>query len=163
MPKSYSQPLMNSEVRSLTVNEIMSSPPITAKEKTSIREIARMMTRHSIDAVVITNKQNEPVGIITEGDIVRRLVSSKRNLWFVKARHVMSKPVQTIAKNIRLEDAARRMAEKKVKKLCVVDENNKVEGILTTEDITKNASYLINVLEEIIQTGYVMGEEAREF
>lgn len=163
MQKSYSRPVINSEVRSLTVNEIMSSPPITAREKTSIREIARMMTRHSIDAVVITNKQNEPVGIITEGDIVRRLVSSKRNLWFVKATHVMSKPVQTIAKNIRLEDAARRMAEKKVKKLCVVDENNKVAGILTTEDITKNASYLINVLEEIIQTGYVMGEEAREF
>jgi predicted transcriptional regulator len=160
--KMYQQPVTNSEVRSLTVSEIMSRPVVTAKEKTSIREIAGKMKRHNIDAVVIVNKQNEPIGIITEGDIVRRLVSSKRNLWFVKAKHVMSRPVLTIARTIRLEDAAKRMAEKKVKKLCVVDDNNKVDGMLTTEDITKNASYLINVLEEIIQTGYYMGEENRE-
>lgn len=162
MQEMYSRPVTNTEVRSLTVGEIMSRPAITASEKTSIRDIARMMGKHRIDAVLITNKQNEPIGIITESDIVKRLVSSKRNLWFVKAKHVMTKPVLTISKHIKLEDAAKRMAEKKVKKLCVVDENSKVAGMVTTEDITKNAGYLINVLEEVIQSGYYMGEEARE-
>ncbi len=140
----------------------MSKPAVTATEKTSIRDIARKMGRHRIDAVLITNKKNEPVGIITEGDIVKRLVSAKRNLWFVKAKHVMTKPVLTITAHMRLEDAARQMADKKVKKLCVIDEESKVLGMVTTEDITKNASYLINVLEEIIETGAYMGEEARE-
>jgi CBS domain-containing protein len=156
MQERYTRPVTSSESRSLVVNEIMSYPVITAQEGTSIKDIAKKMGKHGIDAVVIVDKLNTPVGIITEGDIVRRLVSAKRNLWFVKAKHVMSKPVVTIPRSILLEDAAKQMAEKKIKKLCVVDENKKLVGMLTTADITKNAGYLINVLKEVIQTGYFM-------
>ena len=80
MQRSYSKPITNTEVSSLTVGEIMSKPAVTATEKTSIRDIARKMGRHRIDAVLITNKKNEPVGIITEGDIVKRLVSARRGI-----------------------------------------------------------------------------------
>ena len=156
MQETYKGPVTRSEVRSLSVKEIMSYPVITANEKVGIREVAKLMKKHGVDAVVITNKQMEPVGIITEGDIVRRLVSNKRNLWFINAKHVMSKPVMTISRDAMLEDAAKYMAEKRVKKLCVLDNSKKLAGILTTEDITKNASYLINVLEEVIHTGYYM-------
>jgi CBS domain-containing protein len=156
MQEAYQRPVTRSEVRSLSVKEVMSYPVITAVESTSIREIARMMKRHGVDAVVIMNKGGQASGIITEGDIVRRLVSSKRNLWFVKAVHVMSKPLITIAGGVMIEDAAKQMAEKKVKKLGVINEEGKLAGMLTTEDITKNASYLINVLEEVIKTGYYM-------
>ncbi len=156
MKEIYMRPVTMSESRSLTVNEIMSYPVITANEKTSIKDIAKKMSKHGVDAVVITNKQNEPVGIVTEGDIVRRLVSARRNLWFVKAKHVMSKPVIAVSRNVALEDVAKQMAESKIKKMCVVDEDNKLAGIITSADITKNASYLIDVLKEVIQTGYVM-------
>ena len=154
MQNMYEKPLTESEARSLRALEIMSTPVVTVKESTSIRDVAKMMNKHNVDAVVILNKNGNPEGLITEGDIVRRLVSTKRNLWFVKAKHVMSRPLITIGKDAMLEDAARYMAEKKVKKLCVIDENNKLVGMLTTEDITKNAGYLINLLEEVIHTGY---------
>ena len=154
MQELYKKPLTESEARSLRAREIMSSPVVTAGERTSIRDIAKLMKKHDVDAVVITDKNGIPAGIITEGDIVRRLVSAKRNLWFVRADHVMSKPLVTVGKDAMLEDAARYMAERKIKKLCVVDENNKLVGMLTTEDITKNAGYLINLLEEVIHTGY---------
>jgi CBS domain-containing protein len=156
MQETYKEPMTRAEVRSLAVKEIMSYPVVTAKEKTGIREIAKLMKKHGVDAVVVMNKQGEPSGIITEGDIVRRLVSSKANLWFVNAKHVMSKPLVTIDGHTMIEDAAKYMAEKRVKKLCVIDDNKKLVGMLTTEDITKNASYLINVLEEVIHTGYYM-------
>lgn len=157
MQEVYGKPLTESEARSLTVRDIMSYPVITANDKTSIREIAKLMKKHNVDAVVITDKASMPVGIITEGDIVRRLVSTKRNLWFVKAGHIMSKPLITVSRDTSLEGAARLMAEKRVKKLCVVDESGKLIGILTTADITKNASYLIDVLKEVIHTGYYAG------
>jgi len=147
---------------SLIVSEIMSSPVIVTKEATSIREVAKLMKKHSIDAIVIINKANEPVGMVTGGDIVRKLVSKTRNLLFSKAKHIMSRPVVTIKKQMKLEDAARYMATHKIKKLCVVDDANKVAGIITSSDITKNASYLIDVLEEIIETGYVSDEAAEE-
>lgn len=154
MQEVYKKPLTESQARSLRAREIMSSPVVTASERTSIREIAKLMKKHNVDAVVITDKTGNPAGIITEGDIVRRLVSTKRNLWFVKAGHAMSRPLITIGKDAMLEDAARYMAEKKIKKLCVVDESSRLVGMITTEDITKNAGYLINLLEEVIHTGY---------
>ncbi len=156
MQETYVRHVTSSESRSLLAHEIMSYPAITAGENTSIKDVAKLMTKHGIDAVVIADKQNMPVGIVTEGDIVRRLVSAKKNLWFVKASHVMSKPVITIHKNTTIEEAAKRMADGKVKKLCVVDENGRLAGMLTSADITKNAGYLINVLKEVIHTGYVM-------
>jgi CBS domain-containing protein len=162
MQKPYTYPRTNSDSRSLTVNDIMSYPVITSKEKTNVREIAKLMKKYKIGAVVVTNKINEPIGMITEGDIVRRLVSKKRNLWFAKAKHVMSNPIMTTMRHVKLEDAAKYMAEKKIKELCVIDDNNKLVGIITSADIMKNASYLIGVLKEIIHTGYVEGEEAVE-
>jgi CBS domain-containing protein len=155
---SYEHPDTRVDSRSLAVSEIMSSPVVTAKESTHIKEIAKLMGKHRIDAVVITNKLGEPVGMVTGGDIVRKLVSRTRNLMFSKAKHIMSKPVKTIPRGIKLEEAARYMATHRIKKLCVIDDSNKVAGILTSSDITKNASYLIDVLEEIIGTGYVAGE-----
>lgn len=153
----YDRPLTETEARSLAVRDIMSYPVVTAKERASIREVAKLMKKHNVDAVVITDKTGAPSGIITEGDIVRRLVSTKRNLWFVKAGHVMSRPLISVSRDMTLESAAKFMAEKRIKKLCVVDENKKLIGMLTTEDITKNAGYLINVLQEVIHTGYYMG------
>lgn len=155
MQELYKKPLTETEARSLAVRDIMSYPVVTAKETASIREIAKLMKKHNVDAVVIVDKSAIPSGIITEGDIVRRLVSAKRNLWFVKASHAMSRPLITVGKEMPIEDAARYMAEKKIKKLCVVD-SGKLVGMITTEDITKNASYLINVLQEVIHTGYYM-------
>ncbi len=157
MQEQYNRPLTETEARSLTVRDIMSYPVVTAKEKASIKEIAKLMKKHNVDAVVITDRLGMPSGIITEGDIVRRLVSTKRNLWFVRATHIMSKPLIAVSRDMTLESAAKFMAEKKVKKLCVVDESRKLLGMITTEDITKNASYLINVLEEVIHTGYYAG------
>ena len=160
MQDKYEHPGTRSDRQSLTVSEIMSSPVVTAKESTHVKEIAKLMGKHGIDAVVITNKLNEPIGMVTGGDIVRKLVSRTRNLMFSKAKHIMSKPVKTIPRGMKLEEAARYMATHRIKKLCVVDDSNRVAGILTSSDITKNASYLIDVLEEIIETGYVAGETA---
>jgi len=145
---------MYSDTRSLIVNDVMSKPVITARRKESIKSIAQKMNRYGINSVVIVDEKNAPIGIVTEGDIIRRLLSKKRNLLFAEALHVMSKPIVTVKRELPLEDAARIMVNKKIKKLCVVDDNGSVVGIISEGDIVKNASYLIDVLKEIIETGY---------
>lgn len=145
---------MYSETRSLIVNEVMTFPVVTGSEKESIKGIAQKMKKHNISSVVIVNKENVPIGIVTQGDIIKRLLSKKRNLLFAKAKDVMTSPVIKITKEKKLEDAAKYMVEKKVKRLCVVDETDRLIGILTHEDVVKNASYLIDVLKEALNTGY---------
>jgi CBS domain-containing protein len=146
---------MYSNTRSLLVDDVMSFPVVTAKEKDGIRAVAAKMQKHQIGAVVIVNKLNEPVGIITHGDIVRRVVTRKRSLLFTKAKHAMSKPIIAVNKDEKLEDAARLMVNRKVKRLCVIDRSNRLIGIVTDNDIMKNSSYLIDVLNEMINTGYI--------
>ncbi len=140
------------------VKDIMSSPVVTAKEGDSIKALAKKMFAYDVDSVVIVNENNEPTGIVTEGDIVRRLLSKKRNLWFTKAKHVMSRPALTVSPEAELEEVAKYMSSKKVKRLCVVNEEGKLIGIVTQTDILENANYLIGLLKEMLEAGY--GEEA---
>jgi CBS domain-containing protein len=149
---------MYSDTRSLIVNDVMSKPVITARGKDSIKSIATKMKRHNVSSIVIVDSENKPVGIVTEGDIVKRILYRKRNLLFVKASHVMSKPVVSVKKDLSLEAAAKIMVSKKIKKLCVVGEDGVLTGIISEGDIVKNASYLIDVLKEIIETGYIEGK-----
>ncbi len=138
---------MYTDTRSLLVNDIMSSPVITAREDESVKSVAAKMKAHNIGGVVVVDKEGLPIGMITERDIVRKLLAgTKRTLFFAKAKHIMSKPLLTITKDRKLEEAAKYMADSKV--------NRKLIGIITESDITSNASYLIDVLNEMISTGY---------
>lgn len=148
-------PLANSQI---LVKDIMSSPVVTAFENASIKEIAQKMRAKDVDTVIIVNKSGEPVGIITEGDIVRRLLSKKRNLWFTHAKDIMSSPVITAYEEEDLENIARKMARERIKRICVVNKENRLVGIVTQTDLLENTSYLLDLMEELIKAGY--GEEA---
>ncbi|MEM3204870.1 MAG: CBS domain-containing protein [Candidatus Micrarchaeaceae archaeon] len=137
----------------------MSFPVITATADESIKKIALKMKSNRISSVVVVDKGNVPIGIVTQGDIVERLIAKTRNLLFAKAKNVMSTPVITIKGDVTLENAANTMAKNRIKKLCVVDDNGKLVGIITEGDIVKNASSLIDVLREMINTGYAQRNE----
>ena len=155
---------MYSNTRSILVNDIMSQPVVTATENERIKNIAVKMDHHRVGSVVIVNHAGEPVGIITKGDIVRRLVTKKRNMLrmmlFTKSRNAMSAPILTVDRGKKLEDVAKFMVQRKVKRLCVVDEQKRLIGIVTDNDIMRHSSALIEVLNEIIDSGYI--EEAGE-
>lgn len=150
---------MYSSTRSLIVNDIMSYPVVTAKESDSIRTLSKKMQKFDINTIVIVNKSDVPIGIVTEGDIVKKLLSRKRHVLFNKAKHAMSRPIIIISKEAKLEDAAKLMVSKGIKRLCVVDGQARLIGIVSQSDIIKNASYLIDVLNEIIQTNTKPDEE----
>ncbi|MDE1847059.1 MAG: CBS domain-containing protein [Candidatus Micrarchaeota archaeon] len=150
---------MYSNTRSILVNDIMSQPVVTATEKDRIKNVAVKMDRHHVGSVVIVSPAGEPVGIITKGDIVRRLVTKKRNMLrmmlFTKAKNAMSTPILTVDRGKKLEDVAKLMVQRKVKRLCVVDDQRKLIGIVTDNDVMRHSSALIEVLNEIIDSGYI--------
>ncbi len=149
--------LLDPTERSLKVYEIMSFPIVTSFEDDDIKSIAVKMLKHKIGSVIVTNRTGKELGIITQGDIIRLLASSKHKdvLYTFKARELMSEPLIWISGDKELEFAAKTMVKYKIKKLCVRDANKKLAGMITDNDIMKNASYLIDVLTEMINTGYV--------
>ena len=131
---------------SIPVSEVMSFPVITATKDATVYDIANIMKEKNIGAVVIV-EGNEPVGIVTERDIVKRVVSKNLKPKDVLAEEVMSKKIVTISQNASITEAAKIMATHGVKRLPVV-ENGELVGIVTQSDIIKVSPDLLEIVAE---------------
>jgi len=127
------------------VADAMSGNVITAKPDSLVLDAAKNMVNHDIGAIVVTDSDMLPLGIITEGDIVRALVKKEIDIESTTVKDVMTTPVITITDDIELSFAARLMASRHIKKLCIVDLQGRLIGILTEGDVIKHAGYLIKL------------------
>ena len=117
------------EGNSVLVKDAMSKNAITAKAGDLVADIAKIMVEREIGGVIIVDDDMFPIGIVTEGDIVRNLVAKKMDLEDTVAKDIMTTPVITITDDIELSAAARLMAARHIKKLCIVDLDGKLKGL----------------------------------
>jgi CBS domain-containing protein len=96
------------------------------------------MREHNIGCVVIvgenTARDKDPIGIITERDVVRLLGTPKPESPLTRLRDVMSKPLITISINSSIKEAIETMQAKNIRRLLIVDKE-KMSGIITDKDI----------------------------
>lgn len=97
---------------------------------------ANKMAQKGVGALIIAGK-NLPLGIITERDIVRKVVAMKKDPNTTKISEIMSEPLFTTSPNNDIREAAKIMSINEVRRLPVV-ENGKLVGILTATDIAKS-------------------------
>uniref|UniRef100_A0A7C3F5B0 CBS domain-containing protein n=1 Tax=Candidatus Methanomethylicus mesodigestus TaxID=1867258 RepID=A0A7C3F5B0_9CREN len=128
------------------VADLMTKKLITLPEDATAREVAKAMSGHLIGSVIIT-RENHPVGIITEMDLVERVIARGLNPEKVLAREIMSSPVSVTDPQTEVMEAARKMAKLRVRRLVVVSKGEMV-GIITSRDILSTAPELIEVLTE---------------
>jgi CBS domain-containing protein len=131
------------------VRDVMSKDVKVVRPDTSMKEVVATMNKFDIGSIIVVQGER-PVGIITERDILRRLVGPSLAPETLTARQVMTSPVVTINENASIEEAARLMAKKRVKRLPVMSDNRLV-GILTFTDIVFKMPTLLSILEEIVR------------
>ncbi len=131
----------------MLVKEIMVRDVKTTGLDSTIQEAAQLMSEHSIGCLIVV-ENDKLEGIITERDIVRRVVSENRIPSETKVRTAMSQEVVLIRPDATVEEAAEAMTAHKVKKLPVV-ENNQLVGIVTTADVTASQPKLVEQLSAI--------------
>jgi len=136
-------------VSMVIVRDIMSKDVRVVRPDTSVKEVVATMNKFDIGSVIIVQGER-PVGIITERDILRRLVEPCLAPETLSARQVMTSPVTTISETASIEEAARLMAKKKIKRLPVVN-NSKLMGIMSFTDIVFKVPTLLSILEEIVR------------
>ncbi|MEM2137443.1 MAG: CBS domain-containing protein [Candidatus Methanomethylicia archaeon] len=140
--------LPSPRIEDLTVDMVMSKNPITAPSSSSILEVSKVMRDRNVGSVIIVD-DDKPVGIVTERDLVVKVLASGMD----SGNHVstiMSKPLITIKPSIRIVDAAKIMAKNNIRRLVVMDGNVMV-GIITEKDILKVAPEIIEILLETIK------------
>ena len=131
----------------LLVRDFMSRDVKTVRIDSTVREAVIKMNKFRISSVVVMEGKR-PVGIITERDILERIVEPCMEPTAIKAKEIMSSPVISTNPDINIEDAARLMAAKKIKKLAVI-ENGKLVGIITSMDLMRASPKLLHLLREL--------------
>jgi CBS domain-containing protein len=126
----------------------MTKKVIATKIKTPVRDVAKLMTKYRVGSVVVLDG-DKIAGIITELDIIWKVVSADLNPNMTKVEDVMTKKVVTIEANKSLEDATALMIEHNIKKLPVVDKG-KLIGIITATDLISVQPKMIEDLAKLL-------------
>ncbi len=121
------------------VCDIMTSPVITCKEDDLVTSAARVLTKNRISSLVVVNKHKIPVGIITESDLVSRILT--RGEWQpdIKVRDVMTPDPVSLPPDAFFYQALLTMIKNQIKQLPII-ENNRLVGIVTLRDLVQSRS-----------------------
>lgn len=103
-----------------------------------------------MSAVIIT-AEGKANGILTERDILKRIVAEDKNSKKTKVKEIKSSPLVTIGPSTDLEEAANIMFEKKIKNLPVVHENRLI-GLVSLQDICKLQPEILRILKQKMET-----------
>jgi CBS domain-containing protein len=117
----------------LTVSQVMRTKLETVNQSNTAQEAAKRMRDKRVSSLVVIDKKEAPIGIVTERDLVRQVCSKDINSNTIIIHHLMSSPVVTIDVNASIEEAAEKMIQKKVRHLLIVDEK-RLNGIISPSD-----------------------------
>lgn len=125
--------------------------PVMVDPDTRCGQLSRLMRNRGIGSVVVV-KDGFPVGVVTERDLVHRVLAEGRDPEKCDANQVCTKPVVAISIYADIDLAVDMMNEYGIRRLVVIDKKEKVVGILTTDDIARN----LRSMSEELAVKYMM-------
>jgi len=123
---------MNKQV---LVKEVMKTSPVIIQPFTTVFEAAQLMKQKKIGNVIIV-EEHHPIGILTEGDIIKKVVCEKKNPQDVSVEEVMTSPLIFTNPYISLQEALTIMGKCHIKKLPIIVPQG-IVGVITQKDISR--------------------------
>ena len=123
---------------------------ITVDEASTVKEAVDIMNRFEIGCLIVTSARahGKAVGILTERDLLTRVVGQSRSAKRTKVLTVMSKPIIVVEPDMDLEEAARLMFKLKIKKLPVV-KSGQLMGLVTLSDLARFQPQMLRILKKL--------------
>lgn len=141
----------------ITVGDIMIKNVISVNENSDIDNAIRLLSDNKISGMPVLDDNNAVKGFISSSDILFMTGMVKNHTFKDTLRHllgepfphanvnnakkvkdIMNFPAITISTDIEIKQVSRLLLEKRIKRLPVIDENSKLIGIISTEDIVKH-------------------------
>ena len=119
----------------VTVNDLMTKRTLTIGLENTISEAAQLMSQKGVGDLIVVDHEI-PMGIVTERDLVRRILAKGRP-YDTKVSDVMTKPLITISPDASLKKAARKMIKHGIRRLPVL-KSHKLVGILVVSDFARH-------------------------
>ncbi|MBI2547496.1 MAG: CBS domain-containing protein [Candidatus Aenigmarchaeota archaeon] len=123
----------------------MSSPVLTIDSKKTSQDAGKLMRKHRKGFLVVVEKNN-PVGVISESDLIEQIVSKNFKASGIKIEKMMKEPVVAIDPEDDILAASRKMKENNIHRLPVVS-NGKVVGVISLTDIARTSPEMLDLLE----------------
>ncbi|MGW6963211.1 CBS domain-containing protein [Streptomyces zaomyceticus] len=114
-------------MKHMKVGGLMTDEVVSAIPAASFREVAKMLAEHDISGVPVVDEDDNVIGVVSESDLLAR--------HELTARELMNTPAVTIHAEETVADAARLMVRRGVERLPVVDEEERLVGIVTRRDL----------------------------
>ncbi|MEJ5328132.1 MAG: CBS domain-containing protein [Candidatus Bathyarchaeia archaeon] len=131
----------------LLVKDLMSTNVNVFRNESAVLEVVKAMASCDVDYVIV-EQSGQPTGIITEHDIIVRMLTQGLDPKVVIARAIYTNPLVTIEETATVEEAAKLMKEWKIKHLPVT-RNGKIAGMLTYLDIAFNVPELLPAMKQL--------------
>ncbi len=131
----------------MLVREAMSSPVVSVEENEDIVQVANKMREQKVGAVIVLNTSGNPVGIVTERDIVNRVVADGVDPNMVMASKVMTSPLKMVEPELELMDAMKMMDKENIRRLGVIYKGELV-GIVTDRSIIRLVPTILDIMRE---------------
>jgi len=135
---------------SLNVEDVMVEEVVTVEAEATVQEAVDLMNKHEIGCLIVVLKE-KPVGIITERDMLKRVLAQSKDPEKIKVSEIMSAPLIIGKPEMEIENAVKLMFKTKIKKLPVVQKGRLV-GLVTLTDLTKFQPHMIKILKKLSVT-----------
>ena len=130
----------------MIVKDLMSTNVVSIDSEATVKDAASKMAQQEIGSLVII-EQNKPVGIVTERDLLSRVLALGRNAEATQVKTVMSKPLICASPDMDVTEATRFMVAKGIKKLPITQEGHLI-GILTLTDLCAAQPDIYELIEK---------------
>ena len=126
-----------------SVSEHMDKDVLLLNQNTQTRDATRMLQRYETDDIIVTDENRNPIGIVTDHDILRKVSDVTVYAEATTLKDVMTRPLIVIFEKATLQDALHKMRDNSIRKLPVLNKKNQVVGIIfqtTIANAIRNAS-----------------------
>ena len=133
----------------IPLKDVMVREVVKGDLNLTVLEAAKIMRKYDVNSIVVLDR-GEPVGIVTEGDIISEVVSKDLKPSKMKLKDIMTTPLITASPGDRLSDIAKKMSRERIRKIPVIDDG-KLVGIVADIDIISVSSEMNSILAELIE------------
>jgi CBS domain-containing protein len=124
---------MSVKEAAMRVSQLMHTPVVTCSPQRTVRDVCALMDRHRVGAVVVM-LDDTITGIVTDRDIALRAIGQGLS-GDLPIEQVMTRSVASVRPTDDLADAERTMADRRVRRLPVVDDHGRLHGMLALDDV----------------------------
>jgi CBS domain-containing protein len=145
----------------LKVEDMMVKNVITIESDSSVKLAAETMNKYEIGCLIVC-KKGDAVGIVTERDLLKRVVAKAKDVKTTRVKEIMSSPLTTVKPATEVEEAVKLMFQTKIKKLPVINDRKHPIGLVTSTDIARFQPYLMKIVKQLNARTHLLTKTERQ-